>query len=111
VLSIRDRLPKARRLSPTVLVGILIFVFTLSIFLISRIHQVGDWHYSMMVSQSLIDHGCFQLDQYALPRYEPVWHGYYYKNRNGVARRLRSLFLAEFRPASSQLLPRQPFVV
>ena len=80
MLSIRDRLLKARRLSPTALVGILIFVFTLSIFLISGIDQVGDSHYSMLVSQSLIDHGSFQLDQYALPRYEPVWHGYYYKN-------------------------------
>ena len=79
-MMMRDRLRQATRLSPTALAGILIFVFTLSIFLFSRIHQVADSHYSMLVSQSLIDHGSFQLDQYALPRYEPVWHGYYYKN-------------------------------
>lgn len=80
MLIIRERLRSARRLSPTIQVGALIFVFTLSIFLFSRIHQVTDSQYSMLVSQSLIEHGSFQLDHYALPRYEPVWHGYYYKN-------------------------------
>jgi hypothetical protein len=34
----------------------------------------------MLLSQSLIDHGSFKLDAYALPRHEPVWHGYYFKN-------------------------------
>lgn len=66
-----------RRLGPTTLAGILIFVFTLSIFLFSRIRQVADSHYSMLVSQSLIDHGSFQLDRYALPRHELQWRGYY----------------------------------
>jgi hypothetical protein len=58
----------------------LIFVLTLSIFLFSRIHQVADSHYSMLLSQSLLSHRSFTLDAYALPRYEPVWHGYYFKN-------------------------------
>ena len=57
-----------------------IFVLTLSIFLFSRVHQVADSHYSMLVSQSLLSHRSFTLDAYALPRYEPVWWGYYFKN-------------------------------
>jgi hypothetical protein len=58
----------------------LIFVFTLSIFLFSRIHQVTDSQYSMLLSQSLIEHGSFQLDHYALPRHELQWRGYYVSN-------------------------------
>jgi hypothetical protein len=34
----------------------------------------------MMVSQSLLDHASFALDKYAIPRHEPTWHGYYFKN-------------------------------
>jgi hypothetical protein len=75
-----ERLSKARRLSTATVAAILIFVSTLSIFLFSRIHQVADSAYSMLLSQSLIDHGSFKLDAYALPRHEPVWHGYYFKN-------------------------------
>ena len=78
--SIKDQLSKVRRLSPTTLAGVLIFVSTLSIFLVSRIRQVADSHYSMLVSQSLIEHGSFQLDAYALPRHEPEWRGYYFSN-------------------------------
>jgi hypothetical protein len=70
----------ARRLSPTQLAGALIFILTLSIFMLSRIHQVADSAYSMLLSQSLVSHGQFALDNYSLPRYEPVWHGYYFKN-------------------------------
>jgi hypothetical protein len=55
----------------------LIFALTLSIFLFSRIRQVTDSSYSMLVSQSLIEHGSFQLDRYALPRHEPQERGYY----------------------------------
>ena len=79
-LMMRDRLRRAIRLSPTMKAGLLVFALTLSIFLISRIHQVTDSAYSMLLTQSLIEHGSFQLDHYALPRYEPQWHGYYFKN-------------------------------
>jgi hypothetical protein len=77
---IKDRLNSARRLSSTTLAGALIFVLTLTIFLISRIHQVSDSKFSMLVSQSLIDHGSFTLDAYAIPRQEPLWRGYYFSN-------------------------------
>jgi hypothetical protein len=68
------------RLSSTTLAGALIFVLTLTIFLISRIHQVSDSQFSMLVSQSLIDHGSFALDAYAIAREEPLWRGYYFSN-------------------------------
>jgi hypothetical protein len=79
-LMTRDRLHRAIRLNPTRKAGILIFVLTLSIFLVSRIHQVTDSAYSMLLSQSLIHHGSFQLDHYALPRHEPEGRGYYTSN-------------------------------
>jgi hypothetical protein len=77
---IKDRRNLVRRLSSTTVAGALVFVLTLSIFLFSRIHQVADSEYSMLLSQSLLSHRSFTLDDYALPRYEPVWHGYYFKN-------------------------------
>jgi hypothetical protein len=76
----RDRRKVIRRLSSTTVAGALVFVLTLSIFLFSRIHQVADSEYSMLLSQSLLSHRSFTLDAYALPRHEPVWHGYYFKN-------------------------------
>ncbi|MDT4896042.1 MAG: hypothetical protein QOH25_1119 [Acidobacteriota bacterium] len=76
-MMIRNRLRQAIRLSPTTRVALLIFALTLSIFLFSRIRQVTDSSYSMLVSQSLIEHGSFQLDRYALPRHEPQERGYY----------------------------------
>jgi len=75
-----DRRKLIRRLSSTTVAGAIIFVLTLSIFLFSRIRQVADSEYSMLLSQSLLSHGSFTLDAYALPRHEPVWHGYYFKN-------------------------------
>ena len=74
----RSRL--ARRLGRDAAAGAIVFAVTLSVFLFSRIHQVADSHYSMLLSQSLVSRASFALDAYALPRHEPVWHGYYFKN-------------------------------
>ena len=60
----------------------LVFAVTLSIFLTSRIHQVTDSSYSMLLSESLIHHHSFTLDHYALPPGAPVWWGDYYKYGN-----------------------------
>jgi hypothetical protein len=57
-----------------------IFTFTLLVFLFSRVHQVTDSRYSMLVSDSLIKHGSFTLDAYNLPRYAPEWRGYYFSD-------------------------------
>ena len=57
----------SERLKGRTILGIAIFAFTLFVFMISRVHQVTDSSYSMMLSQSLLDHGSFALDHYALP--------------------------------------------
>jgi len=61
-------------------VASLIFCLTLLIFVSSHVHQLTDSNYSMLVSESLVKHGSFTLDHYALPRYEPIWWGYYFKD-------------------------------
>ncbi|HWT02204.1 MAG TPA: hypothetical protein VN256_18275 [Pyrinomonadaceae bacterium] len=76
----KGRFKLAGRFSRTTVAAAIIFVLTLSTFLFSRIHQMADSHYSMLVSQSLLSHRSFTLDAYAIPRHEPVWHGYYFKN-------------------------------
>ena len=52
------------RLQPGAWFGIAIVTFTLAIFMISRVHQVTDSSYSMLLSQSLLDHRSFALDHY-----------------------------------------------
>jgi hypothetical protein len=79
-LMFKDRLRQVIRLNPTKVAALIIFALTLSVFLFSRIRQVTDSSYSMLVSQSLIDHGSFQLDAYALPPHEPQDRGYYFSH-------------------------------
>lgn len=47
----------------------MIFCLTLIIFLSSPVHQVADSQFSMLLSQSLLEHGSFELDRYALSRH------------------------------------------
>jgi hypothetical protein len=68
------------RLSATTWIAAAIFCFTLLVFAFSQIHQVTDSNYSMLVSQSLIEHGSFKLDAYAIPRLSPMNRGYYTSN-------------------------------
>src|ERR1051325_1038068 len=49
----------------------ILFLALLAIFLISRVHQVADSNYSMLLSQSLLQHRSFTLDAYNLPRLPP----------------------------------------
>ena len=65
-----------------------IFCLTLVLFLTARVHQVSDSNYSMLVSESLVKHRSFALDQYAIPRYEPIWTGY---SRNGPIYQLENV--------------------
>jgi hypothetical protein len=62
------------------LIGVVIFAATLSTFLISRVHQLADSKYSMVVSQSLLEHRSFALDHYVLPRLPPNARGDYVLN-------------------------------
>lgn len=57
-----------------------IFVATLLIFLASRVHQFADSNYSMLLSESLLVHQSFALDQYALPRNQPQFRGDHFTN-------------------------------
>jgi hypothetical protein len=51
----------------TIFVGGAIFIITYFVFLISPIQQIADSNYSMLVSQSLLEHGSFTLDHYVIP--------------------------------------------
>ncbi len=68
------------RLSATNCVAIGIFCFTLIIFAFSQVRQITDSNYSMLLSQSLVEHGTFKLDNYNLPRLEPFNRGYFTSN-------------------------------
>ena len=68
------------RFSNQTWIAIAIFSFTLLVFALSQVRQVTDSNYSMLLSQSLIEHGSFKLDDYALPRLEPMNRGYYTSN-------------------------------
>src|SRR5262245_27306297 len=66
-----------RKISTTTWIAVAAFLFTLVIFWISPVHQITDSNYSMLLSQSLIEHRTFTLDAYDLPRYPPMDRGYY----------------------------------
>lgn len=69
-----------KKIGPRALLPALIFAVALSIFLLSPVHQVTDSGYSMLLSESLLHHGSFELDHYAIPRGEPKWFRYYFRN-------------------------------
>jgi hypothetical protein len=52
---------KIRRIKRETLAGLLIFCLTLTIFLCSPVHQVNDSQFSMLLSQSLLEHGKFPV--------------------------------------------------
>lgn len=60
-----------------VLAGTVIFLFVLVLFLFSRVHQLADSNYSMLLSQSLLQHHSFTLDNYKLPRLKPTQQLYH----------------------------------
>lgn len=68
------------RFSQTTWIAVAIFSFILIVMAFSQVRQVTDSNYSMLVSQSLIEHGSFKLDNYAFPRLEPMNRGYYTSN-------------------------------
>ncbi|HVS80998.1 MAG TPA: hypothetical protein VHE60_04630 [Pyrinomonadaceae bacterium] len=62
--------------------GLVIFIITCSIFILSHNHQVADSKYSMLVSESLLHHGTFTLDRYVFPEFGKLngagWGGIYH---------------------------------
>jgi len=61
------------------LAGFFIFAVTLATFLVSRVHQVGDSHFTMLLSESLLEHRSFALDNYNLSNVELSGGGGYVK--------------------------------
>ena len=51
--------------------GSAVFLFVLVIFLVSRVHQLADSNYTILLSESLIHHHSFTLDGYQIPRLPP----------------------------------------
>jgi hypothetical protein len=76
----KQQILNSKELRSKLFAASLIFCLTLLIFMSSHVHQVTDTTYSMLVSESLVKHRSFTLDSYALPRYEPTWWGYYFKD-------------------------------
>jgi hypothetical protein len=66
------RLQRVASHKPDVIVSTIIFVLVLVLFLFSRVHQLADSNYSMLLSQSLLHHHSFTLDNYNLPRLKPT---------------------------------------
>src|SRR5229473_297281 len=62
--------------------GLLVFVITGAIFILSHNRQIADSKYSMLLSESLLHHGTFTLDRYQFPESgnatAPGWHGIYH---------------------------------
>src|SRR5438132_8144514 len=56
--------------------------FLLSTFWFSPVKQLADSNYSMLLTQSLLEHGTFALDQYAVPKLEPNRQQYYISDGN-----------------------------
>jgi hypothetical protein len=92
------------------MLAVLLFVATLSIFLVSPVHQVTDSSYSMLLSESLIHHRSFALDGYALPRGEPIWFGDYFKYGDIYQLEVVNGHIYYYFPPGSSLLS-IPFVV
>jgi hypothetical protein len=61
--------------------GLVIFIVTCSIFILSHNRQIADSKYSMLLSESLLHHGTFTLDRYGFTDFGkqpgPGWGGIY----------------------------------
>lgn len=64
------------------IIAVLLFVAICSIFLMSKVRQIADSSYSMLLSENLIRHRSFALDNYSLPSAEPVFAGDHYSYGN-----------------------------
>jgi len=65
---------------PDLFAIIALFAVSYSVFILSPVQQPADSLYSMMVSQSLLRHGTFALDDYRFPALKPVQDKKYTSN-------------------------------
>jgi hypothetical protein len=75
----RQKLSAHRR---DVRLGLIIFAVTFVLFIFSPVRSLADSKYSLIVSQSLLKHGSFAIDRFALPRLDPKDNGAYVSNGN-----------------------------
>ncbi|MGQ9621760.1 MAG: hypothetical protein ACUVTX_12405, partial [Bacteroidales bacterium] len=68
---INDKLKRQKNKQFELLLCGIIFFIAFTIFMAAPVTQVADSNYSMMLSQSLLDHGSFRLDGYKIPRFKP----------------------------------------
>lgn len=86
-----------------------VFCFTLFVFLISRVHQLADSSYSMLLSQSLIQNRSFTLDNYKIPRQPPVQQLFHVSNGSTYQLELVDGHIYYFWPPGTSVLS-VPFV-
>jgi hypothetical protein len=78
----QERLRRFLQSRVDVLIAVLVFAATFSIFFASPVTQVTDSNYSMLLSQSLLEHRSFTLDDYAIPHLKVIPFGSYNQNGN-----------------------------
>lgn len=87
----------------------MLFAVALGVFLYAPIHDVTDSAYSMLASESLLEHHSFTLDQYVLPRNEPKHWVDYVSNGKLYTIELANDHLYYFFPPGNLVLS-APFV-
>src|SRR2546423_1619269 len=71
---------KLHRYRKDFIIGFLIFVVALTVFVCSPVRPFSDSAYTFLVSESLLKHRSFAIDQFGLPRFEPRDNGIYVEN-------------------------------
>jgi hypothetical protein len=92
-----------------VALGLGVFLVVLTIFLFSRVHQLADSNYSMLLSQSLLYHHSFTLDGYNIPRLPPTQQLFHVSNGTLYQLELVDGHIYYFWPPGSSVLS-LPFV-
>src|SRR5213080_4733847 len=91
------------------LLALSIFALALLVFWFSPVHQITDSNYSMLLSEGLIKHHSFALDNYKIPRFSPRYHDNTYKNGDMYQLELVGPHLYYYFPPGSSVLS-LPFV-
>lgn len=104
-----DWWPKYLRIKPDALTAGLIFIVAFFIFSASPLTQYTDSKYSMLLSQSLLEHRSFTLDGYAIPRLKPLYNNNAYKNGDMYQLELVGDHLYYYFPPGASVLS-APFV-
>jgi len=86
------------------LVALSILAVALLVFWFSPVHQITDSNYSMLLSESLIKHRSFALDNYKIPRFSPRYHDNTYKNGEMYQLELVGPHLYYYFPPGSSVL-------